>query len=119
ASCNRVNVSDGHLESVFVELKEEPSIDEIKEAFKNFKGEAQRLKLPSAPENPIIVREEQDRPQPRCDRDEGRGMSIVIGRIRKDPVMTVKYMCLGHNTIRGAAGAGILSGELLVSKNYV
>jgi aspartate-semialdehyde dehydrogenase len=119
ASCNRVNVKDGHLECVFVELDKKPSIEEVKKAFKNFKGEPQRLKLPSAPENPIIVREEKGRPQPRLDRDEGKGMSIVVGRIREDPVLTIKYLCLGHNTIRGAAGAGILSAELAAKKGYI
>jgi aspartate-semialdehyde dehydrogenase len=116
ASCNRVNVKDGHLESVFIQLEEDPSIDEIEAAFSRFKGEPQRLKLPSAPEQPIVVREELNRPQPRFDRDTGKGMSVVVGRIRKDPINTFKYTCLGHNTVRGGAGAGILSAELLVSK---
>jgi len=116
ASCNRVNVKDGHLESVFVKLGENPTLDEVEEAFQCFKGEPQKLKLPSAPENPIVVRKEPNRPQPRIDRDEGKGMSIVVGRIRKDPIMTVKYMCLGHNTIRGAAGGGTLSAELMIAK---
>jgi len=116
ASCNRVNVKDGHLESVFVKLDENPTVDEIEEAFRKFKGEPQKLKLPSAPENPIVVRKEPNRPQPRLDRDEGKGMSVVVGRIRKDPIMTAKYMCVGHNTIRGAAGGGILSAELMIAK---
>ncbi len=116
ASCNRVNVKDGHLESVFVKLDSDPSVDEVEEAFAKFRGEPQKLKLPSAPEHPIIVRKELNRPQPRFDRDAGNGMSIVVGRVRKDPIMTMKYMCLGHNTIRGAAGQGILSAELAVSK---
>ena len=116
SSCHRVNVIDGHLEAVFVKLDDEPSVEEIEEAFIQFKGEPQRLKLPSAPEKPIVVREEPNRPQPRYDRDTGRGMSVVVGRIRKDPIMTAKYLCLGHNTIRGAAGAGILSAELMVTK---
>lgn len=116
ASCNRVNVKDGHLESVFVKLDENPTVNEIEEAFKRFKGEPQKLKLPSAPENPIVVRKEPNRPQPRIDRNEGKGMSVVVGRIRKDPIMTIKYMCVGHNTIRGAAGGGILSAELMVAK---
>jgi len=116
ATCNRVNVTDGHLESVFVKLDENPTVGEVEEAFKRFKGEPQKLKLPSAPENPIVVRKEQNRPQPRIDRNEGKGMSVVVGRIRKDPIMTVKYMCLGHNTIRGAAGGGILSAELMIAK---
>jgi aspartate-semialdehyde dehydrogenase len=116
ASCNRVNVGDGHLESIFIKLEQDPTIDEIEDAFIKFQGEPQRLKLPSAPVSPIVVRHEKNRPQPRFDRDTGNGMSVVVGRIRKDPIMTFKYMCLGHNTIRGAAGGGILSAELYVSK---
>jgi aspartate-semialdehyde dehydrogenase len=116
ASCNRVHVKDGHLESVFVKLDSNPSLEEVEEAFRKFRGEPQRLKLPSAPKNPIVVRKEQNRPQPRFDRDEGKGMSVVVGRLRKDPIMSMKYMCLGHNTIRGGAGAGILSAELMVAK---
>ena len=115
ASCNRVNVSNGHLESVFVKLEQSPTVDEITEAFKQFRGKPQELKLPSAPENPIVVRDEKNRPQPRFDRNESQGMSVVVGRIRNDPIMTMKYMCLGHNTIRGAAGGGILSAELMVA----
>ena len=116
ASCNRVHVKDGHLESVFVKLSEDPSIEEIESAFVKFSGEPQKLKLPSAPLNPIVVRHEKNRPQPRFDRDTGCGMSVVVGRIRKDPIMTFKYMCLGHNTVRGGAGAGVLSAELFVAK---
>jgi len=116
SSCHRVNVSDGHLESVFVKLDSEASVQEIEAAFSQFKGEPQKLKLPSAPENPIVVRKEPNRPQPRYDRNAGKGMSVVVGRIRKDPIMTMKYLCLGHNTIRGAAGAGILSAELMVKQ---
>jgi aspartate-semialdehyde dehydrogenase len=116
ASCNRVNVKDGHLESVFVKLEQDPSMEAIEEAFASFQGEPQQLKLPSAPLHPIVVRHEKNRPQPRYDRDAGCGMSVVVGRIRKDPIMTFKYMCLGHNTVRGAAGGGILSAELYVSK---
>jgi len=119
ASCHRVNVKDGHLEAVYVGLEQKPTIEEVKEAFRNFVGEPQRLKLPTAPERPIIVKEEIDRPQPRFDRDAGKGMSVVVGRVREDPIMTVKYLCLGHNTIRGAAGAGILSAELMVKKGLL
>jgi len=119
ASCNRVNVKDGHLEVIYVDLKEKPSVEEVKEAFRSFTGIPQKLKLPSAPEKPIIVRNEIDRPQPRFDRNAGKGMSVVVGRIREDPVMTIKYLCLGHNTIRGAAGAGILSAELMVAQGYL
>jgi len=81
-------------------------------------ADIEKLKLPSAPQNPIIVRDEPSRPQPRLDRDAGEGMSVVVGRIRHDPVLTLKYLCLGHNTIRGAAGAGLLSAELAVKKGY-
>jgi len=114
-----VNVKDGHLEVVYVELESKPTVEEVKEAFRNFRGEPQRLNLPTAPENPIVVREEVDRPQPRLDRDEGGGMSVVVGRVRNDPIMTIKYLCLGHNTVRGAAGAGILSAELMAVKGYL
>lgn len=116
ASCNRVNVKDGHLESVFVKLENEPSLAEIESAFTSFRGEPQKLKLPSAPEKPIIVRHEKNRPQPRYDRDAGAGQSVVVGRLRKDPIMSIKYTCLSHNTVRGAAGGGILSAELYVAK---
>lgn len=116
ASCNRVHVKDGHLESIFVKFESDPSVKTVEEAFGSFKGEPQELKLPSAPDHPIVVRKEPNRPQPRFDRNEGKGMSIVVGRVRKDPIMTMKYLCLGHNTIRGAAGAGILSAELAVAK---
>ena len=119
ASCHRVHVKDGHLEAVYVELEKKPDIDEVKKAFREFSGEPQSLKLPTAPEKPIIVREEEDRPQPRLDRNAGRGMSVVVGRIREDPIMTIKYLCLGHNTIRGAAGAGVLSAELMVKKGIL
>ena len=115
ASCNRVQVKDGHLESICVKLDQEPTLQQIEAAFEDFKGAPQLLKLPSAPANPIIVRKEKNRPQPRFDRDAGNGMSVVVGRIRKDPIMSFKYMCLGHNTVRGAAGGGILSAELYVA----
>ncbi|MCK5628032.1 aspartate-semialdehyde dehydrogenase [Candidatus Bathyarchaeota archaeon] len=116
ATCNRVNVKDGHLESVFAKLEKDPKLEEVEAAFERFEGEPQRLRLPSAPERPIVVRKEPNRPQPRYDRCEGKGMSVVVGRIRKDPIMSVKYLCLGHNTIRGGAGAGILSAEFMVTK---
>ncbi|HLN88666.1 MAG TPA: aspartate-semialdehyde dehydrogenase [Candidatus Binatia bacterium] len=115
ASCNRVDVKDGHLESIFVKLDQDPTLEQIEASFEDFRGTPQLLKLPTAPANPIVVRSEKNRPQPRFDRDTGRGMSVVVGRIRKDPIMTFKYMCLGHNTVRGAAGGGILSAELYVA----
>jgi len=99
-----------------VKLAGDPSVEEIEKTFANFRGEPQELRLPSAPLQPVVVRKEPNRPQPRFDRNEGKGMSVVIGRVRPDPIMTVKYTCLGHNTIRGAAGQGILSAELAVAK---
>ena len=119
ASCNRVNVKDGHLECISVKLDQEPSIDQIEAAFEDFNGAPQLLHLPSAPAKPIIVRREKNRPQPRYDRNAGNGQSVVVGRIRKDPIMTIKYVCLGHNTVRGAAGGGILSAELYVANGLV
>ena len=95
ASCNRVHVKDGHLESVFVKLDRTHPLRKLRRLSATFKGEPQKLKLPSAPQNPIVVRKEPNRPQPRFDRDAGKGMSVVVGRIRKDPIMTLKYMCLG------------------------
>ena len=83
---------------------------------KGFKALPQELKLPTAPENPIIVKEEPERPQPRLDRMSGNGMSVTVGRVREDPIFDVKYTVMGHNTIRGAAGASILNAELIYKK---
>ena len=115
AQCNRVNVSDGHLASIRVKLERAASIDDIRAAFTSFTSEPQHLKLHSAPERPIIVRDENDRPQPRLDRDSGKGMSVTVGRITADNVLDYRFVALGHNTIRGAAGAAILNAELLVA----
>ena len=121
ASCHRVMVLDGHLEAVFAETLRKVSVEEVKEVLKEFKGNKVRgLGLPSAPDNPIIVRDEPDRPQPRLDRMSGGGMSIVVGRIREDRVFNgIKFLVLGHNTIRGAAGTAVLIAELLVREGYV
>jgi len=121
ASCHRVNVLDGHLEAIFVELEEEAEPEEVAKAMRNFRGRPQELHLPTAPDKPIIVREEPDRPQPRLDRNAGGGMSIVVGRIRKDPVLPrgVKFLALGHNTVRGAAGNAVLNAELALKEGYL
>jgi len=116
ASCNRVQTSDGHLESVFLEMEERRTVQEVAEAMSSFTGLPQKLKLPSAPEKPIILRSEPDRPQPRFDRMAGNGMAVTIGRLREDPVFHIKYSVLGHNTIRGAAGASLLNAELYLSQ---
>jgi len=120
ASCHRVPTIDGHMEAVFVETKKEAEPNAVAEAMENFVGEPQKLNLPSAPEKPVIVMKEKDRPQTRLDRMEGKGMSTVVGRIRKDPVLNgVKFLALGHNTIRGAAGCGVLNAEYLKVKKFI
>ena len=116
ASCNRVSVRDGHTESVSVTLRGAPSVAEVTESMSRFRGRPQELKLPTAPERPVVVRAERDRPQPIRDRDTGNGMSVVVGRVREDPVLGVKFVVLGHNTIRGAAGASVLNAELLAAE---
>jgi aspartate-semialdehyde dehydrogenase len=115
---NRVPVLDGHLMSVSVKLKNEFDLPGIKQVLADYSSVPQKLNLFSAPANPIIVRDEKDRPQPRLDRDVGDGMSIVVGRIRPCPVLDIKFCALGHNTIRGAAGAAILNAELLKVEGY-
>ena len=119
AHCNRVSVRDGHTETVTLSLRERPRVDELAAAMREFRGKPQELCLPTAPERPIVVRDERDRPQPVRDRDAGGGMSVVVGRVREDPVLGYKYVVLGHNTIRGAAGASILNAELLVAQGLV
>ncbi len=115
AQCHRVNVSDGHLAAVRVKLSNPAKIDDLKQAFSSFSALPQELKLHSAPEKVIIVREEQDRPQPRLDRDAGNGMSITVGRLQPDNVLDYRFVALSHNTIRGAAGAAILNAELMLA----
>lgn len=121
ASCHRVGVLDGHTEAVFVELERSASVEEVKVAMEEFRGVPQELKLPTAPKRPIVVRNELDRPQPRFDRMEGEGMSVVVGRIRKDGALPngIKFVVLGHNTIRGAAGNALLNAELMLHEGYL
>jgi aspartate-semialdehyde dehydrogenase len=126
ASCNRVAVLEGHIESVMVELSRSASPEEVTAVMRDFVGEPQRLHLPTAPDHPIIVRPEDDRPQPRLDRMAGEperahGMAAVVGRIRSDPAFPtgIRYTVLSHNTIRGAAGNAILTAELLRAKGLL
>ncbi|CAG0940121.1 aspartate-semialdehyde dehydrogenase [Anaerolineae bacterium] len=119
ASCNRVATQDGHLEAASVEFVNKPQLDQLRRTMIEFTAEPQALGLPSAPAHPIVVRDEADRPQPRLDRDEGRGMASVVGRIRACNVLDYKFLVLGHNTIRGAAGGTLLNAELLVAKKFV
>ena len=116
AQCHRVNVSDGHFAAVRVDLEHPAGLSEVRQALASFTSLPQDKRLHSAPERPIIVRDEPDRPQPRLDRDAGSGMSITVGRLMPDNVFDYRFVVLSHNTIRGAAGAAILNAELLVAK---
>ena len=115
AQCNRVNVTDGHMAAVSVKLNKSAELDAVREALRSFSSLPQELGLYSAPERPIIVRDERDRPQPRLDRDAGNGMSVTIGSLKPDTVLDYRFVALSHNTIRGAAGAAILNAELLIA----
>lgn len=120
AHCNRVPVIDGHTACVSLKFRSDrPSLDEIVAIWNAFEAEPQKLDLPFAPRPPIIYREEKDRPQPRRDRDAGRGMAITVGRLRDCPVMDIRFVALSHNTVRGGAGGAILSAELLKAKGYL
>ncbi len=118
ASCNRVHVKDGHLECVSIEMEKKPSIDEIILTLKEF-NPLKDLNLPFSPSQPIIVKEEENRPQPKYDRDLGKGMASIVGRVRECPVLDYKFLILSHNTIRGAAGAAILNAEYLKVKGFL
>ncbi|MDR2943795.1 MAG: aspartate-semialdehyde dehydrogenase [Methanosarcinales archaeon] len=113
ASCNRVPVIDGHTEAIWATLSKNPKPEEVRDAFLKFDPGLSHL--PTEPKHPIIVRDEPDRPQPRLDRDMGKGMSVSVGRIREG----IRYVALGHNTIRGASGASVLNAELLKEKGYL
>ncbi len=118
AQCNRVNVKDGHLETLNIKLDKKGSLDDVKKAMKEF-NPLKELNLPSSPSHPIIVTDEENRPQPRMDRDLENGMASVVGRVRECPVLDYKFIVLGHNTVRGAAGAAILNAELLKAKSLI
>ena len=113
AHANRVAVLDGHTMTVSVDFHTRPSIEDVGHAIRNFSGRPQELWLPSAPQPPIVLMDEPTRPQPRLDADLGGGMAVSVGRLRSCPVMQAKFVALGHNTIRGAAGAAILNAELM------
>jgi aspartate-semialdehyde dehydrogenase len=119
AQCHRVNVLDGHLEAVSIGLKRRPSLEELTKALSSYTSLPQQLKLPSAPSHPVVVLDGRDRPQPRMDRDIEKGMATIVGRIRPCSIFDYKFNVLGHNTIRGAAGAAILNAELLIAKKLL
>ncbi|HEY0702972.1 MAG TPA: aspartate-semialdehyde dehydrogenase [Candidatus Acidoferrales bacterium] len=119
ATTTRVPVVNGHTEAISVEFENTVTREEILEAFKNFSGEPQELRLPSAPPKPIIYLEGVNRPQPRLDVERDGGMVVHVGRLRPCAVLGHKFVILGHNTIRGAAGAAILNAELMMAKNLL
>lgn len=119
AQCYRVPVSDGHMAAVYISFGKKPSRDEILQCWKEFKGKPQELKLPSAPEQFLTYFDQPDRPQTRLERNLQNGMGISVGRLREDSLFDYKFTCLSHNTIRGAAGGGVLMAEMLKSEGYI
>ncbi len=118
AQCLRVPVSDGHTAAVFVSFDKKPSKEEILQAWAEFAGEPQKLGLPSAPKHFLHYFEENDRPQAKLDRNLENGMAVSVGRLREDILFDYKFVCLSHNTLRGAAGGAVLMAELLAAKGY-
>ncbi|MDD4509696.1 MAG: aspartate-semialdehyde dehydrogenase [Oscillospiraceae bacterium] len=119
AQCIRVPVANGHMASVFASFEKTPSKDEILDIWQNYKGRAQELNLPSAPKQFLHYFTEDNRPQTRLDRDLEGGMAISIGRLRPDTQYDYKFVCLSHNTLRGAAGGAVLLAELLCAEGYM
>ena len=119
ASTTRVAVVNGHTESIAVSLEQQPSLDDVREALAGFSGSPQRHRLPSAPAQPIVYLPEENRPQPRLDVDRDGGMTVTVGRLRSCPILGYKFFALGHNTVRGAAGAAVLNAELLVAEGVL
>jgi aspartate-semialdehyde dehydrogenase len=119
AQTTRVAVQDGHTIAVSVEFEHTPPLADVLQAFRGFRGRPQELDLPSAPADPLVYRDEPNRPQPRLDVDRGRGMTVSIGRLRPCPLFDYKFVTLGHNTIRGAAGAAVLNAEMLLAEGVI
>jgi aspartate-semialdehyde dehydrogenase len=119
AHCNRVGVLDGHLECVSVGLKKIASLYEVQEALRAFAVDDELASLPSALRNPIVVLNEENRPQPRRDVNTGGGMAAVVGRVRECPLLDVKLTLLSHNLVRGAAGAAVMNAELLAARGFL
>lgn len=119
ATTTRVAVIDGHTESISVELEQRVSLEDVRQALVGFRGRPQEYKLYSAPCQPIVYLDEPNRPQPRLDVERDKGMSVSIGRLRECPVLGYKFIALGHNTVRGAAGAAILNAELMQAEGVI
>lgn len=119
SQCIRVPVSNGHLATVFINFDKKPEKEEMIKVWDNFKSRPQELDLPSAPKLPIKYFREDNRPQTKLDRDYENGMGVTIGRLREDTIYQYKFVCLAHNTLRGAAGGAVLTAELLVKEGYI
>jgi len=119
AHANRVSVVDGHTIALSIKFKNKPGVNDAIRVLEEFRGLAELNEMPSAPKQPIIVRHENNRPQPRRDRDAGDGMSVSVGRIRPCNILDLRMVCVVHNTIRGAAGGSILNAELLAAKGFL
>ncbi len=116
AHANRVPVEHGHTVCLSVEFEQSAGADEVTQVLADWRGAEEARGLPSAPDRPLVLRDERDRPQPRRDRMEGNGMALVVGRVRPDPVFHVKMVLMAHNIIRGAAGASVLNAELMAAR---
>src|SRR5581483_12049581 len=119
AQCNRVPVVDGHMVATSVELRDKPSEEDLLEAIRSFRAAPQERELPSAPANPLIYMNASDRPQPRRDVNRENGMAVFVGRLRRCPVLDYKFIAMGHNTVRGAAGAAVLNAELMKAEGLL
>jgi aspartate-semialdehyde dehydrogenase len=119
AHTNRVPVLDGHTEAVSVRFERDVTVEGVVEAFRGFRGRPQELDLPSAPPVPVLYLDGALRPQPRLDAERDGGMTVTVGRVRRCPVLDIKFVALGHNTVRGAAGAAILNAELMMATGMV
>ena len=117
--CLRVPVSNGHMAAVFVSFDKKPTREQMIDRWRAFMARPQTLGLPSAPQPFLYYFKEDNRPQTRLDRDAGRGMAVSIGRLREDTQYDYKFVCLSHNTLRGAAGGAVLIAELLCAEGYM
>jgi aspartate-semialdehyde dehydrogenase len=116
---NRVPVIDGHRVNMSIKFEKPPTPEEAIQVLREYRGSVEIADLPSAPDKPVLVRLEPDRPQPRRDRDTSQGMSVTVGSIRPDPLLDLRMISVVHNTLRGAASGSILNAELLVSRGYL